>query len=62
MELTPREKEVLTLLRDGLSNRDIAAALHVSENTVEFHIANLLDKLSVRNRLEAVERARALGI
>jgi DNA-binding NarL/FixJ family response regulator len=60
--LTKREKEVLLLLRDGLPNRDIATALQVSENTIEFHIANLLDKLSARNRLGAVERARALGI
>jgi DNA-binding NarL/FixJ family response regulator len=60
--LTKREKEILLLLQNALSNRQIAAALEVSENTIEFHIANLLGKLSVRNRLEAVERARVLGI
>jgi len=60
--LTRREDEVLHELVNGGSNREIAAALHVTENTVEFHMRRLLAKLGARNRLEAVERARSLGL
>jgi DNA-binding NarL/FixJ family response regulator len=60
--LTPREDEVLQLLRCGLRNADIAAALHLTESTVEFHVSRLLAKLGARNRLEAVNHAIALGL
>jgi DNA-binding NarL/FixJ family response regulator len=60
--LTRRETDVLRLLVRGLGNRDIAGALHVSENTVEFHMRHLLSKLSARSRLEAVERATTFGL
>jgi len=60
--LTKREKDVLLLLHTGLSNRRIAAALRLSENTIEFHVGNLLNKLGAQNRLEAVQRARTLGL
>jgi len=60
--LTRREEEVLDLLCRGLRNRDIAHALHVSENTVEFHVRHLLTKLGARSRLEAVERATAFAL
>jgi DNA-binding NarL/FixJ family response regulator len=60
--LTRREEDVLELLCRGLRNRDIARALYVSENTVEFHMGHLLSKLGARTRLEAVERANALAL
>jgi DNA-binding NarL/FixJ family response regulator len=60
--LTQREHEVLDLLRRGLRNRDIAGALHITENTVEYHMRQLLSKFGARCRLELVERASALGL
>jgi DNA-binding NarL/FixJ family response regulator len=59
--LTVREHEVLGLIAAGYRNAEIATELHVSLNTVEFHVRNLLGKLGVRSRTEAVTRARALG-
>ena len=61
-ELTPRETEVLRLLALGLSNRDIASALEVGEETVKTHIAHLLAKLEVENRGQAVVQALKRGI
>ena len=55
--LTAREREVLELLAQRLSNRAIAEQLHRSERTVENHVAALLGKLGVASRNEAVERA-----
>jgi DNA-binding NarL/FixJ family response regulator len=60
--LTQRERDVLDLIRQGLRNREIGGVLHMSENTVEYHIRHLLEKFSARNRLEVVERATALGL
>jgi two-component system NarL family response regulator len=51
--LTPRELEVLRLVARGLSNKDIAAELVISENTVRNHVRNILEKLEVRSRVEA---------
>jgi DNA-binding NarL/FixJ family response regulator len=53
-QLTPRELEVLSLLVEGMSGRAIADALSISTNTVRTHIQNILTKLQVRSRLEAV--------
>jgi DNA-binding NarL/FixJ family response regulator len=54
-ELTPRECEVLELMVDGVtSNRKLARRLNVSENTVKFHIRNILDKLRLHDRAQAV--------
>ncbi|MGH3615963.1 MAG: response regulator transcription factor [Pseudonocardia sp.] len=61
-ELTRREQEVLRRVRLGLRNREIAAELTVSGSTVDFHVRNLLLKLGARNRVEAVTRARAMGL
>src|SRR3990172_11184145 len=55
--LTPREREVLQLVADGSTNREIAATLYISENTVRFHISNILGKLHLRNRAQAVAYA-----
>ncbi len=60
--LTPRQGQVLDLLGRGYTNSEIGAALHVTEHTVEFHVRHLLQKLNARNRMEAVGRARGLGL
>jgi DNA-binding NarL/FixJ family response regulator len=51
--LTPREREVCALLTDGASNHRIATTLFVTENTVEFHLRNIFQKLHVCNRTQA---------
>lgn len=56
--LTARERDVHRLLADGLSDRDIAAALTISRRTVETHVSSILHKLGVRNRAEAARRYR----
>lgn len=60
--LTPREREVLVLLVEGLSNKLIAARLGISEHTAKFHVNALLSKLGVQSRTEAVVRAARLGL
>jgi len=60
--LTAREREVLRLLIDGASNREIAASLVLSINTVKKHILNLCGKLGVQSRAHAVARARTLNL
>jgi DNA-binding NarL/FixJ family response regulator len=57
--LSAREHEVLRLLADGLTDREIAAALAISPRTVESHVSSLLRKLGVRNRAEAAQRYRS---
>jgi two-component system NarL family response regulator len=52
--LSDRELQVLKLVAKGLTNREAAGELHLSENTVKNHVANILDKLHLRSRLEAV--------
>jgi DNA-binding NarL/FixJ family response regulator len=61
-QLTPREREVLTLAADGLSNREIAAELEISEHTVKFHLASVFGKLGASSRTEAVRRGFELGL
>ena len=60
--LSPRELEVLQELADGLSNREIASRLYLSEGTVKNHVTNVLAKLGVRDRTQAALRARSLGL
>ena len=61
-ELTPREREVLRLLAQGLSNRKIAARLSINERTVKYHVSAILAKLEAANRTEAVMRAIEQGL
>lgn len=60
--LTPRELQVLHLLAEGLSNKQIAKRLEVSEHTAKFHVAAILSKLGVESRTEAAVRAVQLGL
>lgn len=60
--ISPRELEVLQELAGGLSNREIAGKLFVSENTIKTHAASLYLKLDAARRAEAVEKARQLGL
>ncbi|MFP2961004.1 helix-turn-helix domain-containing protein, partial [Myxococcus sp. 1LA] len=60
--LTPREREVLGLLAEGLSNKVIADRLDISEHTAKFHVNAVLAKLGVQRRTEAVVRAAKLGL
>ena len=61
-ELTTREVEVLQLIRDGFKNKQIADRLSISENTVDFHIKNIMDKLSANDRTHAVTIATRRGL
>jgi DNA-binding CsgD family transcriptional regulator len=61
-DLTWREQEVLTLLAERLTNQEIAQRLHLAESTVKDYVGKILSKLYVKNRRQAVERAKALGI
>ena len=61
-DLTWREQEVLMLLSERLTNREIAERLHLVEGTVKDYVGKILSKLYVKNRREAVERARTLGL
>jgi DNA-binding NarL/FixJ family response regulator len=60
--LSGRELEVLHELAAGHTNKEIAARLHVSPNTVKTHVARVFEKLGAKRRTEAIRRARELGI
>jgi NarL family two-component system response regulator LiaR len=60
--ITARELEILTLIARGLSNREIATQLFVSENTVKTHCSRAFDKLGAARRTQAVQRGKELGL
>ena len=60
--LTPREREVLALVAEGRTNRQIADALFISDKTASVHVSNILAKLSVANRAEAAATVHRLGL
>ncbi|HEX5886207.1 MAG TPA: response regulator transcription factor [Pyrinomonadaceae bacterium] len=61
-DLTTRELEVLQLIRDGFKNKQIAERLSISENTVDFHVKNIIDKLNANDRTHAVTIATRRGL
>jgi len=61
-ELTDREREVLRLVAEGATNREIASRLYVTENTVSFHMKNILGKLHLKNRAQAAAFAIRAGL
>jgi ATP/maltotriose-dependent transcriptional regulator MalT len=60
--ITPRELEILELIAHGLSNREIAEKLYVSENTVKTHCSRTFDKLGAKRRTQAVQLGKELGL
>jgi DNA-binding CsgD family transcriptional regulator len=60
--ITPRELEILSLIAQGLSNREIAGRLFVSENTVKTHCSRAFDKLGARRRTQAVQMGKEMGL
>ena len=62
LELSKRELEILNLLAQGHSNQEIAAKLFVSVSTVKTHLQNLFEKLEVKRRIQAIEKARSLNL
>lgn len=60
--ITPRELEVLQLIAEGLSNKEMAERLFVSENTVKTHTSRVFDKLGASRRTQAVQMAKSQGI
>lgn len=60
--ITPRELEILQLIAEGLSNREIAERVHVSENTVKTHTSRVIGKVGAERRTQAVQRARELRL
>lgn len=62
VRLTKREIEVLSLIAQGHSSKEAADVLFVSKRTVDFHLANIYDKLQVNNRVQAFRAATRLGL
>jgi DNA-binding NarL/FixJ family response regulator len=61
VRLTARERQVVDLLGDGLSNKEIASRLHIAVHTVKSHVHNVLEKLSLRSRLEVAAFTHGAG-
>ncbi len=61
-ELTPRERDVLALMAEGASNKQIARQLGISVHTAKFHVASVLEKLDATGRTDAVAHAARLGV
>ena len=61
-ELTPRERDVLALMAEGASNKQIARQLGISVHTAKFHVASVLEKLDATGRTDAVAHAARMGV
>lgn len=61
-DLTPRHREILVLVADGLTYKEVGAALHISENTVKYHIGEVLRRLHLKNREQVIAYARRTGL
>jgi RNA polymerase sigma factor (sigma-70 family) len=61
-QLTEREQEILRLVAQGLTNREIGEALHLAEKTIKHYMTNVLQKLQVRSRVEAALLAQKRGL
>lgn len=61
-QLTVTETRVLKLVATGLTSKEVAVQMELSKRTVDFHLSNVYDKLAVNNRLQATNKARALGL
>jgi two-component system NarL family response regulator len=61
-ELTPRQRQILEMIVDGLSYKEVGAALHISENTVKYHMGEILMRLHARNREQVVAYALRSGL
>lgn len=61
-ELSDREKDVLRLVAEGMTNRDIGGRLNLSENTIKYHLKNIMQKLHLKNRAQAVAFALQSGM
>ena len=61
ISITKRQLEVLDMMHQGLSNKQIAHQLHISEGTVKFHISNMFGIFKAQNRVDCVQSARELG-
>ena len=62
INLTKREMEVLSLVLEGKSSREVASSLYCSKRTIDFHLARIYEKLQVTNRVQAMRRATLLGL
>jgi LuxR family transcriptional regulator, maltose regulon positive regulatory protein len=60
--LSPRETHILTLIAEGLSNKEIARSLYIGPETVKSHLKSVFNKLGVERRAQAVSRAQTLGL
>jgi LuxR family transcriptional regulator, maltose regulon positive regulatory protein len=60
--LSPRETDILTLIAEGLSNKEIARSLDIGPETVKSHLKSVFTKLGVERRAQAVSRAQTLGL
>ena len=62
VRLTKREVEILSLVIEGYSSKQVADLLFISKRTVDFHLDNVYGKLEVRNKMQALQRATRLGL
>jgi DNA-binding NarL/FixJ family response regulator len=61
-DLTPRQREILVLVADGLTYKEVGAALNLSENTIKYHMGEVLQRLHLKNREQVVAYARRSGL